>query len=96
MNVVPDAAPLPLLFSVNAFVVVPPLPLDAAVTCPLALTVMVAFVNEPTLEFTVASVAAHPEDVKSPVNAGSCPQATEPLRFENPGCVCVKMPVEAL
>jgi len=36
----------------------PALPLLAAVTSPLALTVMLAFVKEPTLEFTVARVRA--------------------------------------
>ena len=34
----------------------PPLPLDAEVTSPLALTVMLALVKEPTLELTVAKV----------------------------------------
>ena len=36
----------------------PPLPVDTAVTNPLALTVTVALVNVPTLEFTVANVPA--------------------------------------
>lgn len=44
----------------------PPLPLAAAVTRPLALTVMLAFVKEPTLEFTVARVSAV-SPVASPV-----------------------------
>lgn len=44
----------------------PPLPFDAAVTSPLALTVMFAFVKEPTLEFTVARVRAV-SPVASPV-----------------------------
>ena len=42
-------------------------PLAAAVIKPLALTVMLAFVNEPTLLLTVASVEALPTEVTSPV-----------------------------
>lgn len=43
-------------------------PLEAAVIKPLALTVMLAYVNEPTLEFTVAKVKAlEPEVVASPL-----------------------------
>ena len=46
---------------------VTPPPLAAAVINPLALTVMLAFVNAPTLELTVASVDALPTEVTSPV-----------------------------
>jgi len=35
----------------------PPEPFDTAVTCPLALTVTLALVNDPTLLLTVGSVA---------------------------------------
>ena len=56
----------------------PPDPFAAAVTRPLALTVMFAFVKDPTLEFTVAKVFAHdPADVvTSPDRAGSAPQGS--------------------
>jgi len=46
-------------------------PLDAAVIRPLAFTVILAFVKEPTFEFTVANVVAKlpvPEPVTSPVS----------------------------
>ena len=42
-------------------------PLAAAVIKPLALTVMLAFVNAPTLLLTVARVEALPTEVTSPV-----------------------------
>ena len=44
-----------------------PAPLDAAVIKPLALTVILEFVKEPTFELTVASVVALPDEVTSPV-----------------------------
>src|SRR4051812_21826547 len=58
----------------------PPLPLDAAVMRPLASTVTLAFVNDPTLLFTVASVFATAPAlvVTSPVNAGILAAATVP------------------
>ena len=65
-------------------------PLEAAVTWPLAFSVILALVNDPTFEFTVGRVAAHvPAEVLiSPVNAGNWAQprmveseAAEPLVF---------------
>jgi hypothetical protein len=44
-------------------------PLEAAVTSPLALTVILAFVNAPTLELTVANVPAAVTLVE-PLNEG--------------------------
>ena len=56
--------------ALNATLVTVPVgaaPLDAAVISPFALTVMLAYVNEPTLPFTVAKVnALEPEVVASP------------------------------
>ena len=43
-------------------------PDDAAVISPFALTVILALVKEPTLEFTVARVAVVPDVVMSPVS----------------------------
>ena len=43
---------------VSLLIVAPAVPLDAAVIRPLALTVMLAAVNEPTLLLTVANVPA--------------------------------------
>jgi hypothetical protein len=61
----------------------PPEPFDAAVIKPLALTVMLAFVNEPTLELTVASVRAFdPDVVASPLISdamGGEPPRTNPV-----------------
>jgi hypothetical protein len=48
----------------------PPLPFAAAVISPLALTVMFALVNDPTLELTVARVSAlEPLVVASPLSS---------------------------
>ena len=57
----------------------PPDPFAAAVINPLALTVMLAFVNEPTLLLTVARVATAPEVVKSPLKFPAA--VTSPLPF---------------
>jgi hypothetical protein len=57
-------------------------PLEAAVIKPLAFTVMLAYVNDPTFEFTVAKVSTlEPEVVASPlisdaVNAVALPRTS--------------------
>ena len=64
--------------------VVTALPLDAAVTNPLALTVMVAAVKVPTFAFTVASIVAKlpvPDPVTSPVSVMVWSPVFVPLRL---------------
>lgn len=63
----------------------PPLPFDAAVTSPLALTVMFAFVKEPTLEFTVARVRAFALFAE--------PSNEEPALVPSPVIVPIVLPV---
>ena len=62
------SARLPAGFVIEDQAVVGAAPLDAAVTRPFPFTVMLAYVKDPTLEFTVASVSAlEPEVVASPL-----------------------------